>query len=322
MKRTTFFSSLLTTVLGIVIASPANAGCTFTWKATATTSNWRDTGNWSSVACDHGYPVSGDIAIIVQVTTGLPPVIDDQDEVVATLTVNSGGVLTITGQMLTLDGTAQHDIDGVVNLASDASNSVLKVTGADVTMDITGQILLKASKSVLAFTADATVDGDGSIEGQHNDARIEIANSILTSSMLIQGKMSVKMDIVAASAAFVNDGTIRANQSGTLCLGASVSLSGSGNFEISTNSNAVLKFNADATGLTGNFRLCRDAKILIADGVDISTTGCLDEIAANGFLDFEAVPETGSFAHDDDTCSGGSAQSYTADTEFTGTCNS
>lgn len=324
MKLTKVFSSLLVAALGIVMATPANAGCTYTWTGN-TSNDWQVPGNWSGggIGCN-SWPQSGDTAIIADVARD--PVINDQDEAVAALTIEHDGKLNVTGQTLTVSGILNIDdaTDGtrVGFLIVDGTNGKVTLTGNSVAHDIDGELWLSTNTSILEFTADVTVDGDGKIVGKHNSAQIEIANVTLINEMVIEGMMTIEES--SGDATFVNGatGTVRANADGILSFASNLTLDDDAStslMEAKGNSSAILKFNADATGLLGKFVLCKDTKFQFADGVDISTTGCLDEAAANGFLDFLG---TGSFSHDDDECSGsGSAKSYTSDTEFTGTCN-
>lgn len=280
-----------TTALGIVKATPVApaSATTFTWVGSnnANGADWRVRTNWD---LDNSYPQSGDIAIIANVTTK-NPIINQQDEAVGELDIESGGVLTITGQTLTLDGTVQHDIDGELHLTS--SGSVLKVTGV-VTMDITGTVFLKASNAVLDVDADVAVRGAGEIKGEADAAEVQIAaGKVLTNTTSIVGNMKIVGQTGLGDAGKLdNRGAVLANAlNGILELGSNLLLAdtaGSGRWEASVNGSAVLLFsNAHTCALLGDFRLGDCATIKF--DVDIDTQGSLLHDATNntGTIDVE-----------------------------------
>lgn len=286
MKRTTLFSILATAAFGIVMVGPASAS-TFTWDG-STSNDWRVSANWD--LDNDSYPQSGDIAIIANVAT--PPLIDQQDEAVNELRVQTGAKLTITGKTLTLGGTTTHDIDGDIHLTSSESNSVLKVTGA-VTMDITGKIVLEASiaKAVLDLDANVTVQGAGQIKGEDNAAEIQIAtDKVLTSTMSTLGIVG-KMKIVGETGALTNAGKldnrglVHANADGILTLDSNlivVDTSGD-RWKASVNSGAIFAFDgAIACGnLAGNFDL--DGCATFRFNATVHTSGSFT--TGDGFLD-------------------------------------
>ena len=112
--------------------------------------DWQVKANWNPSSA---FPVRGDTAIIPNVTHD--PVIDQQAEAVTTLTINNGGVLTITGQTLTVDGSTQT---------------------------LNGFLVLSDSTAKVEFThtaADVTLSGRGGIKGEHASAEIRLNASDL-----------------------------------------------------------------------------------------------------------------------------------------------
>ena len=298
MKRNTLFSFLAIAALGLVMAGPASAGsCTFTWNSNASTDAWRTPANWSTLCAEPGHdlPVAGDTAIIQAVTgDGVAPVIDTNDEAVTTLTINTGGVLTITGKKLTIDGSTQT---------------------------FNGNLVLSNGSAKVEFThtaATVTLSGSGGIEGQHPSAEISLNDSDLDSDVDIFGMMTVK-EVSGTTSTFKNGSTgiVRADAAGTLLFAAGLALEDEAGalWKAMTDPDAVLNFK-EAADLAGDFVLCADADLDFDAAID--TTGCFDESAANGWI---RVAGTNFFCHDDDTCAGGSPACYSSDREFTGTCN-
>ena len=258
MKRNTLFSFLTVAALGLLTAGPANAG-TFTWVGSnnANGDDWRVAANWD---LNSSYPQTGDIAIIANVATK-DPVIDQQNEVVSELRVSPSGLLTVTGKKLTLDGTTTHDIDG--------------------------DVVLSNAMAMLAFTDNVTVDGDGSIVGQDDSARVFItAGKTLTNEMIFEGNMKLLSTSTATDANFVNGatGTVLANGDGggsvaVLLFAAGLDIddadTGTPKWQATSDTDAQLRFDVSDTGLDGEFTISGCATLYLDDGVDIYTTGDL-----------------------------------------------
>ena len=298
MNRNTLFSFLTVAALGLVMAGPADAACTFTWTGDGDAGDFRDPDNWdSSGAGCSDYPTAGDKVIIPDVNTH-DPVIDDQDEQFSELDINSGGLLTITGKKLTLDGTTTHDIRGDLVLSENTPVSVLK------------------------FSASVTVAGAGQIKGEDNAAELQIVgDKTLTSTLDIVGRMKIKGLVGGANpATFVNgaSGVVRADAAGTLLLAAGLTLQDDGAtcstaiWEASGNSSAILKFAQSATGLTSLFRLDDCAVIEIAASVDINTVNTLKDKAGTATAEgYVKVGSSGSFIYRD-SCPSGDQNTLTA----------
>ena len=150
MKRTTLFSSLLTAAFGIVTAGPANAD-TFTWVGTAGANgdDWRVPANWD---VGTGYPGSGDTAIIPGVATN-DPVIDQQNEEIASLTIQHDGVLTVSGKTLDITGSGGLDIDNSDDMEPSS---------------VAGKLVINAANGKVILSGGGTHDIDGIIEMDAN----------------------------------------------------------------------------------------------------------------------------------------------------------
>ena len=285
MKRTTFFSMFLIAALGLIVATTAAFGlvtpkpgivpCEFTWRVTAGSGNWQTASNWDVVTpigetCND-YPQSGDTAIITDVTSGSDPVIDSNDETVATLTINSGGLLTVTSQTLTLEGSSQT-FNG--NLVLSDSSAIVKFTGGTIA------------------ASGSTTTG---IKGEDDGAKIQIeGGDTLTSTMLIQGHLVMETNGGSGNGTFVNGATgiVRANADGggspaVLLLAAGLTIddadTGTPKWEATTDPDAVLQFNTGASCLDGNFLIANCAKLKLSDAgvsaVHIKTEGGVTQTA-------------------------------------------
>lgn len=297
MKSTTFFSSLLVAALGIVMATPASAQpYTFTWvgDSDATGDDWRETPNWD---LDNGnYPQAGDTAIIASVSGGnKPPVINDQDEVVLTLNIKHGGKLTVRGQTLTISGSAGLDIEsGVLNDGLlDISTGGTVILSGGGTHPIGGDLLLSSNTSILKISAAMTFGPNntvyGSVKGEHNDAKIDIAGVVLTNNIVVEGNMTVREE--SGTATFVNGATgiVRANGNPDISGNPEIlkfasgltyddADTGSPKCEAMTDSEAVLQFDTGASCLDGDFEIANCAKLKL-DGADIKTRGSVTKTA-------------------------------------------
>lgn len=294
MKRTTLFSSLLTAALGLVMAGPASA-TDYTWTGNsgdvATDNDWRVNANWRPST---GYPGSGDTATIPDVVND--PVIDQQDEAVKILTIEHDGLLTVTGQTLTISGTGGYlDIDPVgggtlVGRLVFGASGVVVLSGTG-THDIDGHVLMSGSSSILRFsTNDTTIDGDGYIQGSVSTAQIELADVDLTNEMLIQGMMTIEESLGTSS--FINGatGTVQANAAGILLLHSNLeSISDADNASWDAiASGATLQFDVGASCLKGDFLISNCAKLKLV-GIDITTEGSVTKTAGQIVLDNSAT---------------------------------
>lgn len=266
MQRNTLFSILATAALGLVMAGPVSAKTT-NWESGDATNpeRWHEDNNWSN-----GIPAAGDT---VNINTAFKPVnyqdpvLSTDDGAAGTVTIGSDFSLTVTGRTLTLDGATQT---------------------------FNGNLILSDSTAKVEFTVDVTVDGDGEIVGQHNDAEIRIANDkTLTNEMIISGKMTI-LD-AGTSGTFKNGptGIVRANANGILLLDGSLRLDDDNDgdarpkWQAQSNSGAVLRFESGLTfvdsspQLVGNFLVDDDATLdidltIVTSGTMTHTNGTVD----------------------------------------------
>jgi hypothetical protein len=190
MKRTILTTAAIAAVI-LFLVPGVNADDKY-FRPSTSSSTWSDddlsTGSWYNDP-DAGdrvsRPSTGDTAYILPNKTCVVDVTDaDPDAFV----VQSSGALQIdTGKKLT-----------IISNSSVASENGVVLVGDD---------------SYLAIASSLTISGDGSIDGQDNDAEIQIAsNQTLTSTTTITGALQIVGD---SNAVFDNDGIVSADGSGT-----------------------------------------------------------------------------------------------------------
>lgn len=237
---------------------------------------WASASNWS---CEGGedIPDSDDYASI----SGGKTCIVDADANAGTLSIS--GTLNIeTGKTVTLHGLG-GDIemfvfmDGIINL--EGSGSVLK-------------LLKSASVGPGAFTA-------GKIVGQHNDAKILIADdATFTNMVIIEGNLQIT-EAALEDATFVNEETVHANANGTLYINTDVINDVStAEWKVSTSSSAVLKlepnYGASSPDFKGDFEIANGTldiqKTILTEGRLFQTGGTLS-VASGAAIEFNHQPD-------------------------------
>ena len=154
------------------------------------------------------------------------------------------------------DGATGYRLD--VGDADGRTSTVLQSQGVQLSDDT----------SVLRFLYSHTVTGGGTLDGQDNGAKIEIADSeTLTSSTTIEGNCQILPVVDATSTTFLNSGTVHANNPGTLDLAVDSLDSPSGAWQVSSSSTAILKFSIGSTTMTGIFTV-NEGTLDIDDSVD------------------------------------------------------
>lgn len=292
-----------TAALGIVMAKPASLLVSTSWVG-ETSTDWHDSANWTN-----GVPAAG-----------------------VTVTVNQGAGINYKGP----PGLGSNGAAGDLTIGGGASvtvNSATLTLDLDVIHDFNGDLFLTNSSSILKFVDnDATVDGDGAIIGQHNSAKIQIEGAKkLTSTMLIQGKMTIETDGGTGDGKFVNGSTgiVWANAAGILLFDGSLTLDDEevggarALWKATSGSSTFLQFGSGLTfvdsnpELEGDFVLCGDANIVF--DVQVRTGGCFDETTANGVLDLAGNDY---FCDTDTSCGDGDvAECYdSGTTTFNGNC--
>lgn len=307
MKRNTLFSFLTVAALGLLMASSATA-TDFVWDGGGADNKWSNPDNWTA---NDGYPDdNGDKATLrgdtkpeldVNVTIGELVIEDDAALTVAT----ASGTRT-----LGIDGAGSQNgkvtIEAVGKMYIGSSGKV-NFDGTDflVRHTIDGDITLSTSSSKLAFTDSVTINGSGSIIGQHNTAKLLInGGKTLINMITVSGNMTVLTAVGTGGGAdgiFLNGstGTVLANAGGILLLDGSLTLdddnNGGAKWQAKGDPNAVLQF---ATGLTfvdsnpelaGNFLVDDEAKLdidltVVTSGTMTHTNGTVDTTADTGIF--------------------------------------
>lgn len=260
MKRSILTTVAICTVLMIGAVTYGQDPNDFRTKV-GTSGTWGLAGNWeryngsSWVNADYypGHPSGPDPQEVNILYTTAVDVGDAEAltlNVDANLTINTNGVLIVTG-----DGETS-DI---------ASGYYIQINGAN------------GSPGELRFTGDHTVQGDGTIIGTSNYALLRIADGkTLTSEVQIHGGLVINE--VSGNATFYNKDEVQADGLNlTLEVATDTIRDDTGNrWYVVTEPTATLRFSDDATGnnkLVGNFDL-NAGTLDIWD--DVTTSGTLD----------------------------------------------
>jgi len=228
------------------------------------------------------------------------------------LIVNSGATLTIAaGVVLTLDG-----------ISDTCTNYVHQIDGS---------VILNGSGAIIRFiNTSQTVQGAGDIDGQNNDAKIEIGSGLrLRNHLLIQGHLKIDRAGSSGTATFENyanstaTGIVSANATGgssgspkILELSANLVLddtTASGYrpiYEANGDNYSRLLFNREALSLEGDFVMLACSDYIM--NVNIVTNGVFNTSTARGTVDvatnvcFEWNEIAGIVCSDTNYISGGS----------------
>lgn len=261
--------NLLATATSVAVLAMTGAAfgqCDITFQPTS--GDWGNANNWSPARL----PTSSDRVCI---PSGKDATLQDDDAAV--------------------DGEAKSlDLDGSLNIAGGAVLEVGDSGTSDLTSNIDGPITLQGSGSVIYFKTNnhtlADSSSNGEIVGQNASAEIKIEpGKTLTSGLDgstkgIRGMMKIVRAAAGSNATFHNAGVVHANDAGTLLFDVNVSLDDDANAEwnVSTSSSAVLRFETDATTLSGPFSLDGNGVIFVRN-VDVSTAG--DFTCTSGTVD-------------------------------------
>ncbi len=284
MRTKTILAALASfTVIG---AANAQQNGDFRSKATG---NWGTTSSWQIYNGSWGDPAPGDFPIAGEKATvrNGHTISLTSAEAIATLIIDSGGTvtsnantLTVSSGAVTLNGTLNVSSSGVVDVAT--GTTLTYNSGASLTID--GELRMSTSSSVLKFAADYPSSGSGMIRGQDDSAKIQIAaDKTLTSGLTVEGRMEIE-GLAPGGAetnygAFVNNGTVKANAAGVFRLVTNLRIvSGSGAWELGSSTstdNPILRFDTQATGLTGTFLINDQGSLLdinqnVTTNVDIT----------------------------------------------------
>lgn len=266
-KRFLTTAALVVAAMLLVGGVPAANAQDYFFRATSGNS-WSTQANWYDARTGGSQHVTlpGTTAY-VEIVTGNDADIDTADREVARLDVISTATLDISaGRKLSLNGSNAHTIDGTLSL-------------------------LGSGTATLHFkTNSVTVDGSGSIDGQDNGAKIELATDIvLTSTTTIEGRLQVLPAEDATGTRFINNGAVDANDAGTLQLNVhyldtSAPAGPSGTWRVGTNSSAILQFSVGSILMSGAFTVS-DGKLDVDQAVtttaNLTFDGGIIDVAAS-----------------------------------------
>ena len=195
------------------------------------------------------------------------------DCTVDVLIILPGGTLRTGAHTLTVTQSSGLVIFPSGNLFAQPGGA-LRLTGGG-TPKIDGVIFLWGTLEIA--DNDVTLKGDGWITGEIAGALVLINDALtLTNQITIDGVLQITEPAGgAANTAFVNNGTVRANASGTLEISIDSLGISAGRWEVGTNSSAVLKLNHGSSVRThsGDFTVADGATLDVNETV--TTTGDL-----------------------------------------------
>lgn len=199
----------------------------------------------------------------------------------AAVTINSGGTVTA----------AYLDVDENITINS---GGLMTINGSGDTSDIASGKYIRiatvgvASYADLQFSVNHTVQGDGSIDGVSDYARVRVADTMtLTSQVKICGILSIDEVTGTNPATLDNQGEVHADDAGVLNVAIGTIRDSTGDrWKTSGSDNAVLRISDDATGsnkLVGNIILGADASPpyhgTLDIQADVTSSGTLDQRA-------------------------------------------
>ncbi len=206
------FKLALTIALAMFIINGATAQAATYYSRTD--GAWRTPATWSYDSCDGGavgdstYPDSGDDVIVCDDTVTL-----SGTETCDSLTIQQNGEVDTGANSLTISDSAGLDIDSGGLLDVSGSGGVT-LTGGGV-HPIDGTIELDVANSDLTIsTVNATLSGDGEVDGQNNGALISITAGETFTNALDTIGITGALQITGA-AFFLNQGIVEANDSTT-----------------------------------------------------------------------------------------------------------
>ncbi len=256
---------------------------------------WSTAANWDADGCNSGgatgVPGASDHATIC---TNTFPTIINANAVALKVTVEDKAIIYIDPETA----------DATLTLGNGSNDtSTLEGTKAQIVLllddrDIQDPVL----KATLQFAAseDHTFTQTGNIEGRDNAARIliESGRSLTIDDAYNSGDYANKVSIVGQlqitgageAPAFINDGLVHANKSGTLDVAMSVASAVDDDttadrvrWKVSSNPSAILRFiGASPASMSGDFivttgKLVAGDRDADSDDIDVATTGDLTQ---------------------------------------------
>jgi hypothetical protein len=197
MFRKNFAVKFLALAVGLGVGGHASAAI-YTGNSTTDPHSWNDANNWSPIGV---------------------PSHSDSIEIGSTFTVN----FDVTSSL----DIGVFNIDGTLNIPA---GKILNVSAASGTHNLDGVIVLQGANSIVRFSNyDQTLAGDGSIRGEHGDARLELGiNTALACKIKIEGALVIDCANAQYTATLNltdDTGRVVANRiNGQLTLGANLSL--------------------------------------------------------------------------------------------------
>lgn len=170
-------------------------------------------------------------------------------------------------------------VDAAGKLFVNNGSGAVRLTGGGTSV-MNGLFVLEADSSTLEIAgSDHALVGSGAIIGLNSSADILIGDGLtFTSEITIEGMLQIVPSIGAGPTRFINGagGLVHATRAGTLDLNVDALDDGTntspGDWQVSTNASALLKFSTGSALLSGNFNV--SAGTLDIDD-DVTTIGDL-----------------------------------------------
>ncbi len=266
---TTLFLSLVTFEMPSARAAEFRSICSGAWDNAST---------WDCAS--GGTPQAGDTAIV----RSNDNVTISANRSVDSLTVESGGILTIDGCKLTILDSGGLTVNGSVTVKT---NSEMDLCGGG-TVVINGIVILDGDTAELSVTDyDLVIDGSGEVLGKSDSARFNIDGDIavtLTTKLIVGGAMEIRgLAGEVHAGKLVNNGLVEAhNPGGGSILLLDRGLYGGIGVYAATTSGSVLRFRSGTAtaGMGADFEVKNGGLLKVES--NISTTGKLRKMSGSG----------------------------------------
>jgi hypothetical protein len=241
-----------TAILAVVMFVTPVAFCgTKEWDRGASTDNWADGNNWYP----DGVPGPTDDVVFLAMTGAY------------TVDMNAS---TGYAQTITMHGNCTLNIQDQKTLEIGSANGQ--------SSEINGSIALPYDESVLQIMYTHSISGSGAIDGEDDEATIQIGDdsdpndTTLTSTTNIKGGLRIVRDSNSTGTmTFVNNGVVEANVADNPLTIQPDVVAGSGEWWV-TATDAELNFVTGSTSLTGAFTMDADGTLDIDDHVETTAS--------------------------------------------------
>lgn len=223
-----------------------------------------------------------------------------------TLSVANGGIVSVFGSAPSLVVIGTLTLDGTMELGSSSGTPYLEVQSS--------QMIPNSSTGEIKGLASAAAQPEVRINAN-------AAANTLTSAGKISGKLTVKgINTGSNNAAFVNQGTVKANVAGSLIFHSSLASVGDNNtsaaaWQVATSNSAVLQFDRGSANFAGTFSMLVSGGVMNVNST-ISSSSPADPLVYNNGTINVASGVNFYFSSYTGTCGGASPGSPMTNTTF------